>query len=72
MRVLADQLLRFGNYIGEAAQSDEELDQEDNKPEAFNYDEAFGADEDDEVAGQELMEVDGALLFYSYSRDSST
>ncbi|OJI97729.1 hypothetical protein ASPVEDRAFT_59378 [Aspergillus versicolor CBS 583.65] len=49
----------FGNYIGEAAESDEELQHEDIKPQTFNYDETFGADEDDEAIQQELMEVDG-------------
>ncbi|KAL4798145.1 P-loop containing nucleoside triphosphate hydrolase protein [Aspergillus venezuelensis] len=48
----------FGNYIGEAAESDEELEQDDVKPQAFNYDEAFGADDDEETSQQELMEVD--------------
>ncbi|KAL4883611.1 P-loop containing nucleoside triphosphate hydrolase protein [Aspergillus karnatakaensis] len=48
----------FGNYIGEAAESDEELQHEDVKPQAFNYDEAFGADEDEDADQQELMEVD--------------
>ncbi|KAL4872151.1 hypothetical protein BDV12DRAFT_162379 [Aspergillus spectabilis] len=48
----------FGNYIGEAAESDEELQHEDIKPQAFNYDEAFGADEDEDTNQQELMEVD--------------
>ena len=52
---------RFGNYIGEAAESDEELEQVDVKPQAFKYDEAFGADDDEEASQQELMEVDGAL-----------
>ncbi|KAL5043219.1 hypothetical protein BDW71DRAFT_129499 [Aspergillus fruticulosus] len=48
----------FGNYIGEAAESDEELQHEDAKQQAFDYDEAFCADEDEEPAQQELMEVD--------------
>ncbi|KAL4802864.1 P-loop containing nucleoside triphosphate hydrolase protein [Aspergillus unguis] len=48
----------FGNYIGEAAESDEELQHEDSKPQTFDYDEAFGADEDEERTEQELMEVD--------------
>ncbi|KAL4940496.1 hypothetical protein BDV06DRAFT_213412 [Aspergillus oleicola] len=48
----------FGNYIGEAAESDEELEQDGVKPQAFNYDEAFGADDDEEAFQQELMEVD--------------
>ncbi|OJJ63226.1 hypothetical protein ASPSYDRAFT_86867 [Aspergillus sydowii CBS 593.65] len=49
----------FGNYIGEVAESDEELQHEDIKPQTFNYDEAFGADGDEEAIQQELMEVDG-------------
>ncbi|KAL4902486.1 hypothetical protein BDW74DRAFT_157873 [Aspergillus multicolor] len=44
----------FGNYIGEAAESDEER-HDDNQ--AFDYNEAFTASEDE--ADQELMEVDG-------------
>ncbi|KAL3438588.1 P-loop containing nucleoside triphosphate hydrolase protein [Aspergillus tetrazonus] len=48
----------FGNYIGEAAESDEEFQHEAAKPQAFDYDEAFGADELEEPAQQELMEID--------------
>ncbi|KAL4977848.1 P-loop containing nucleoside triphosphate hydrolase protein [Aspergillus desertorum] len=48
----------FGNYIGEAAESDEDPQHEDAKQQAFDYDEAFGADEDEEPDQQELMEVD--------------
>ncbi|PTU23778.1 hypothetical protein P175DRAFT_0519807 [Aspergillus ochraceoroseus IBT 24754] len=51
----------FGNYIGEAAESDEEPHHEP-KAQAFDYEEAFGEDEDEEVNHQELMEVDGALF----------
>ncbi|KKK23791.1 hypothetical protein AOCH_000290 [Aspergillus ochraceoroseus] len=47
----------FGNYIGEAAESDEEPHHEP-KAQAFDYEEAFGEDEDEEVNHQELMEVD--------------
>jgi U5 small nuclear ribonucleoprotein component len=57
----ADRFPRFGNYIGDAAESDEELQHDEAKPQAFDYDEAFGADEDENTAEQELMEVDGAL-----------
>ncbi|KAL3448879.1 P-loop containing nucleoside triphosphate hydrolase protein [Aspergillus insuetus] len=48
----------FGNYIGDAVESDEELQHDEAKPQAFDYDEAFGADEDEDTAEQELMEVD--------------
>jgi hypothetical protein len=63
----ADRSTRFGNYIGDAAESDEELQHDGSKPQAFDYDEAFGADEDEDTAEQELMEVDGALS--SFKRD---
>ncbi|KAL5365760.1 P-loop containing nucleoside triphosphate hydrolase protein [Aspergillus floccosus] len=51
----------FGNYIGEAAESDEEAQHEEVNPQAFAFDEAFGDDdeeEDHEVNDQQLMEVD--------------
>lgn len=68
---MADQLSRFGNYIGEVAESDEELQHEDIKPQTFNYDEAFGADEDEEAIQQELMEVDGKLPFFVFNQSRS-
>ncbi|GAB1212889.1 hypothetical protein ATERTT37_002038 [Aspergillus terreus] len=51
----------FGNYIGEAAESDEEAQHEEVNPQAFAFDEAFGDDdeeEDHEANDQQLMEVD--------------
>ncbi|KAL4889153.1 P-loop containing nucleoside triphosphate hydrolase protein [Aspergillus ambiguus] len=52
----------FGNYIGEAADSDEDVQQEEANPQAFAFDEAFGdddeEDEDHVVNDQQLMEVD--------------
>ncbi|KAL2869926.1 116 kDa U5 small nuclear ribonucleoprotein component [Aspergillus lucknowensis] len=48
----------FGNYIGDTAESDEELQHEEVTPHAFDYTEAFGADEGEGATEQELMEVD--------------
>ncbi|KAL5333222.1 P-loop containing nucleoside triphosphate hydrolase protein [Aspergillus crustosus] len=48
----------FGNYVGDAAESDEELQHEETQPQAFDYNEAFGGDEDEDAIQQELMEVD--------------
>ncbi|KAL3470465.1 P-loop containing nucleoside triphosphate hydrolase protein [Aspergillus californicus] len=48
----------FGNYVGEAADSDEDVQHENAKPQAFDYEEAFGEDEDEAETQQELMEVD--------------
>ncbi|KAB8230143.1 hypothetical protein ETB97_010156 [Aspergillus alliaceus] len=48
----------FGNYIGEAADSDEEAQHEEVKPQAFAFDEAFGEGEDEELDEQQSMEVD--------------
>ncbi|KAH8433611.1 116 kDa U5 small nuclear ribonucleoprotein component [Aspergillus melleus] len=48
----------FGNYIGEAADSDEEVDHEEARPSTFAFDEAFGEDEDDVNHQEQLMEVD--------------
>ncbi|RJE18724.1 hypothetical protein PHISCL_08939 [Aspergillus sclerotialis] len=47
----------FGNYIGEAVESDEEAHDE-AKPQAFAFDEAFEDEEDEEPQDQQLMEVD--------------
>lgn len=49
---------RFGNYIGEAVESEEEA-QEETRPQAFAFDEAFEDEEDEEPQDQQLMEVDG-------------
>lgn len=55
---------RFGNYIGEAVESDEEAHDE-SKPQAFAFDEAFEDEEDEEPQDQQLMEVDGAYILRS-------
>ena len=47
---------RFGNFIGEAGESDEESIQDD-QPGAEAY--VDFQDEAEEVTGQELMEIDG-------------
>ncbi|OXV06104.1 hypothetical protein Egran_06128 [Elaphomyces granulatus] len=47
----------FGNYIGEAVESEEEFQQEDVRPQTYNY-EGSEESEDEEVNEQELMEVD--------------
>ncbi|KAE8314110.1 P-loop containing nucleoside triphosphate hydrolase protein [Aspergillus transmontanensis] len=49
----------FGNYIGEAEDSDEDGQHEEVKPRAFAFNEAFGEEEDEESYGQQSMEVDG-------------
>ncbi|PLB33984.1 116 kDa U5 small nuclear ribonucleoprotein component [Aspergillus candidus] len=48
----------FGNYIGEAVDTDEESQNEEVKAQGFDFDEAFGEDEDQGVNDQQLMEVD--------------
>jgi U5 small nuclear ribonucleoprotein component len=48
----------FGNYIGEAVESEEEFQQENVRPQIYNY-EGSEESEDEEVNEQELMEVDG-------------
>ncbi|PKX90898.1 116 kDa U5 small nuclear ribonucleoprotein component [Aspergillus novofumigatus IBT 16806] len=48
----------FGNYIGEPADSDEENQDEELKPQAFAFDEAFGEEEDENQNADQLMEVD--------------
>ncbi|GFF38292.1 116 kDa U5 small nuclear ribonucleoprotein component [Aspergillus udagawae] len=48
----------FGNYIGEPADSDEENQDEDLKPQAFAFDEAFGEEEEENQNADQLMEVD--------------
>jgi U5 small nuclear ribonucleoprotein component len=50
---------RFGNYIGEPADSDEEHQDEELKPQAFAFDEAFGEEEDESQNADQLMEIDG-------------
>lgn len=52
---------RFGNYIGEPVESEEEA-QDEAKPQAFAFDEAFEEEEDEEPQDQQLMEVDGAYI----------
>lgn len=52
---------RFGNYIGEPVESEEEA-QDEAKPQAFAFDEAFEDEEDEESQDQQLMEVDGAYM----------
>lgn len=55
-------LRRFGNYIGEAEESEEELRHGESRPDAYAYD---LESEEDEEAGegpahdQQLMELDG-------------
>lgn len=61
---------RFGNYIGEAVESDEEAHDE-AKPQAFAFDEAFEDEEDEEAQDQQLMEVDGVYPLRS-ARFSNT
>ncbi|XHG02787.1 hypothetical protein AWENTII_006117 [Aspergillus wentii] len=50
----------FGNYIGEAADSDEEVQHDEVKPQAFAFDEAFEDENEDEddFNGQQPMETD--------------
>ncbi|PLB44689.1 putative U5 snRNP component [Aspergillus steynii IBT 23096] len=48
----------FGNYIGEAADSDEEAEHDQARPPNFAFDEAFGEEEDDADNQEQLMEVD--------------
>ncbi|KAF7117252.1 hypothetical protein CNMCM5793_006008 [Aspergillus hiratsukae] len=48
----------FGNYIGEPADSDEEHQDEELKPQAFAFDEAFGEEEDEDQNADQLMEID--------------
>lgn len=50
---------RFGNYIGEAADSDEESEHGEARPPNFAFDEAFGEDEDDVDNQEQIMDVDG-------------
>ncbi|EYE95910.1 116 kDa U5 small nuclear ribonucleoprotein component [Aspergillus ruber CBS 135680] len=49
----------FGNYIGGAEESDEEVQHEQTQPQSFSFEEAFEEDEDeDETNEQQLMQVD--------------
>ncbi|PLN75512.1 putative U5 snRNP component [Aspergillus taichungensis] len=48
----------FGNYIGEAVDTDEESQNEEVRAQGFDFNEAFGEDEDQGVNDQQLMEVD--------------
>lgn len=49
---------RFGNFIGEEAEASEEESQHGADAGNYVYDDDY-ADEDQDAAGQELMEVDG-------------
>lgn len=64
MALLLTRFCRFGNYIGDAAESDEEVQHGQAQPQPFSFEEAFEGDEEDgedeEAPGeQQLMEVDG-------------
>lgn len=49
---------RFGNFIGEEAEASEEESQHGADAGNYVYDDEY-ADDDQDAAGQELMEVDG-------------
>lgn len=51
---------RFGNFIGEAGDSEEESVQNDVQAQTYNYDDE--SEIGDEAHGQELMVVDGMQL----------
>jgi hypothetical protein len=55
-------LSRFGNFIGEAGESEEES-QHGNEASAYVYDEY--PEEEAEVTGQELMDLDGTFFFHT-------
>lgn len=52
---------RFGNFIGEADESDEESEHELNGRTAYDLDDE--APEEESANNQQLMEIDGASLF---------
>ena len=52
---------RFGNYIGEPVDSEDEA-QDEAKPQPFAFDEAFEDEEVEEPQEQQLMEVDGTYI----------
>lgn len=54
MRETANQAPRFGNFIGEEVESEEESGRED---EAAKY--VYDEDEEASAAGQEVMDLDG-------------